>query len=43
MAVVMATHDLDLIRRYPEARVVELDQGHLVYDSLEAGGAVAHA
>lgn len=33
MAVVMATHDLELIRAYPRARVVELDQGRLVYDS----------
>lgn len=33
MSVVMATHDLDLVRRYPAARVLELDQGRLVYDS----------
>ena len=33
MAVLMATHDLELMRRYPSARVLELDQGHLVYDS----------
>jgi len=37
MAVVMATHDLELIRAYPRARVLELDQGRLVYDSQEAG------
>ncbi|MGW8266288.1 MAG: ATP-binding cassette domain-containing protein, partial [Longimicrobiales bacterium] len=36
MAVVMATHDLELIRAYPRARVLELDQGRLVYDSQEA-------
>lgn len=36
MAVVMATHDLELIRAYPKARVLELDQGRLVYDSKEA-------
>ena len=36
MAVLMATHDLELIRSYPTARVLELDQGRLVYDS--AGG-----
>jgi cell division transport system ATP-binding protein len=36
MAVVMATHDLDLVRAYPRARVLELDQGRLVYDSHEA-------
>ena len=29
----MATHDLELMRQYPSARVLELDQGHLVYDS----------
>jgi cell division transport system ATP-binding protein len=33
MAVIMATHDLELIRRYPKARVLELDQGALVFDS----------
>ncbi|HIF06835.1 MAG TPA: ATP-binding cassette domain-containing protein, partial [Gemmatimonadetes bacterium] len=35
MAVLMATHDLELMRRYPTARVLELDQGRLVYDSLK--------
>ncbi len=35
MAVVMATHDLELVRSYPRARVVELDQGRLVYDSQD--------
>ena len=33
MGVLMATHDLELMRRYPSARVLELDQGRLVYDS----------
>lgn len=33
MAVLMATHDLELVRQYPQARVLELDQGRLVYDS----------
>ncbi len=33
MAVLMATHDMDLVREYPRARVMELDQGRLVYDS----------
>ncbi len=33
MAVLMATHDLELIKRYPHARVFELDQGKLVFDS----------
>ena len=37
MAVVMATHDLELIRSYPRARVLELDQGRLVYDSQSPG------
>ncbi len=38
MAVVMATHDLELIRTYPNARVLELDQGRLVYDSSDSSG-----
>lgn len=32
-AVVMATHDLELVRQHPSARVVELDHGAVVYDS----------
>lgn len=36
MTVLMATHDLDLIRRYPRLRTLELDEGRLVYDSREA-------
>ena len=36
MAVLMATHDLELVRRYPHARVLELDNGRLVYDSVAA-------
>ena len=36
MAVIMATHDLELVRRYPHARVLELDNGRLVYDSQVA-------
>ena len=35
MAVLMATHDLELVRRYPHARVFELDHGQLVFDSAE--------
>lgn len=38
MAVVMATHDLELIRSYPTARVLELDQGRLVFDSSQKEG-----
>ncbi|MDT8340559.1 MAG: ATP-binding cassette domain-containing protein [Longimicrobiales bacterium] len=33
MAVLMATHDLELVRTHPRARVLELDQGRLVFDS----------
>jgi cell division transport system ATP-binding protein len=36
MAVLMATHDLELLKTYPHARVLELDQGRLVYDSATA-------
>jgi cell division transport system ATP-binding protein len=36
MSVLMATHDLDLLKSYPETRVLELDQGRLVYDSHAA-------
>jgi len=38
MGVLMATHDLELVRRYPNARVLELDQGRLVYDSHQEVG-----
>jgi cell division transport system ATP-binding protein len=41
MAVLMATHDLELVRRYPHARVFELDHGHLVYDSAAEAPAVS--
>jgi len=36
MTVLMATHDLELHRIYPRARVLELAHGQLVYDSLAA-------
>ncbi len=36
MAVLMATHDLELVRRYPHARVFELEHGELVFDSALA-------
>jgi ABC-type phosphate/phosphonate transport system ATPase subunit len=29
----MATHNLDLVRRYPQYRVIELTDGAVVYDS----------
>jgi len=35
-AVLMATHDLALVGRYPHARLLELDDGRLVYDSVGA-------
>jgi ABC-type ATPase involved in cell division len=38
---VMATHDLELVRAYPHARVLELDQGRLVYDSATKQEATA--
>lgn len=38
MAVLMATHDMELVRRHSTARVFELDQGELVYDSATADG-----
>jgi cell division transport system ATP-binding protein len=36
MTVVMATHDLDLVRGHPEYRVIELAHGSVVYDSASA-------
>ena len=41
MAVLMATHDLELIRQNPHARLFELDQGKLVYDSASTGSETA--
>ncbi len=32
-AVLMATHDADFVRRHPEIRRIELEDGHLVRDS----------
>ncbi len=32
-AVLLATHDLDLVRKSPGVRLLELDHGRLVYDS----------
>ena len=40
MTVLMATHDLDLVRAHPEYRVIELAQGQVVYDPA-AGSAPA--
>jgi cell division transport system ATP-binding protein len=36
-AIIMATHDLDLVRSMPNCRVMELDHGRLIYDSLSEG------
>lgn len=36
MTVLMATHDLELVRRHPDVRVLELAEGRLVYDSAAA-------
>jgi cell division transport system ATP-binding protein len=33
MTVLMATHDLDLVRAHPEYRVIEMSNGTVVYDS----------
>ena len=33
MSVLMATHDLELVRAHKNAHLLELDQGRLVYDS----------
>jgi cell division transport system ATP-binding protein len=37
-AVLMATHDLELVRHYPAYRIIELDAGAVVYDSKERNG-----
>jgi cell division transport system ATP-binding protein len=36
-AVLFATHDLELVRRNPGLRVIEMDHGNLVYDSALEG------
>lgn len=33
MSVLMATHDLEMVRAHPSLRMLELDQGRLVFDS----------
>ena len=44
MAVLLATHDTDLLRDHPEVRVLELEHGELVYDSArDAVGPSAEA
>ncbi len=37
-AVLMATHDLELVRRYSQYRVIELSEGAVVYDSGNTDG-----
>ncbi len=37
-AVLIATHDLELVRRYPQYRVIELAEGAVVYDSGDSDG-----
>jgi cell division transport system ATP-binding protein len=39
MSVLMATHDIELMRHYPRIRVLELDGGRLVFDSATSTGA----
>ncbi len=39
MTILMATHDLDLVRAHPEYRVIELSQGSVVYDSAPSPAA----
>ena len=36
MTVLMATHDLDLVRAHPEYRTIELSHGEVVFDSAAA-------
>jgi cell division transport system ATP-binding protein len=38
-AVLLATHNLELVRRHPGYRVIELDHGNIVYDSAEGAAA----
>ncbi len=37
-AVLFATHNLELVRRHPEIRVIELAHGRVVFDSANNGG-----
>ena len=41
MTVLMATHDLELVRANPQHRVVELHQGEIVYDSARENAVAA--
>ena len=37
-AVLMATHDLELVRQFPQYRVIELSDGAVVFDSADSDG-----
>ncbi len=37
-AVLMATHDLEIVRRYSQYRVIEISDGAIVYDSADSDG-----
>ena len=41
-AVILATHDSTLLRRYPDMRVLELEKGKLVYDSASDEASKPH-
>ena len=36
--IVLATHNLELVRSSPNYRVIEMDHGTIVYDSAPASG-----
>ena len=40
-AVIFATHDVELVREHPQYRVVEMERGRIVYDSVAAQAPVA--
>ena len=40
-SVLMATHDLEMVRSHSHIRMLELDQGRLVFDSAARPGAPA--
>lgn len=39
-SVMMATHDLELVRAHPRYRTIELSDGEVVFDSVEGAAAV---
>ncbi len=36
--MLMATHDLELVRRFSQYRIIELVEGAIVYDSAAGDG-----